>query len=110
MIGNFDALQKAGRDGMDVAVKSAGALAKGVQALASETADYSRRSFEMGARAMEGLAGAGSLDTAVAVQADYVRAAYEGYVGQAARVGEIVSTMTREACRPYEALFVRSGR
>ena len=105
MIGNFDEMQKASKDSMDVAAKSMGAFTKGFQAIAAETADFSKRSFETGAKAMEGLLGAGSLDKAVEVQTDYLKSAYEGYVSQATKVGEIMSGMAREAYKPYESVF-----
>ena len=105
MIGNFDEIQKAGKDSMDVAVKSMGVFTKGFQSLATETADFSKRSFETSAKAMESMFGAGSLDKAVEVQSAYMRTAYEGYVSQATKVGEIMSGMAREAYKPYEGLF-----
>ena len=105
MMSGLDDLQKAGRENLDVAVKSVGALTKGFQALATETADYSRHSIESGAKAFEKLVAAPSLDKAVEVQSDYVRSAYEGYVTQATKVGEIFAAMARDACKPYEGLF-----
>jgi hypothetical protein len=105
MIGGFEDLQKAGKDNLDVAMKSGSAFTKGFQALATETADYSRRTFESGAKAFEKLAAAPSLDKAVEVQSDYLRTAYEGYVSQATKVGEIFTAMAREAYKPYEGML-----
>lgn len=105
MIAGFDDLQKAGKENLEVAVKSASAFTKGFQALAAETADYSRHSFESGAKAFEKLVAAPSLDKAVEVQSDYLRTAYEGYVTQATKVGEIVTAMARDAYKPYEGIF-----
>ena len=110
MIGNFDEMQKAGKENMDVAVKSMGAVTKGFQSLAAEAADYSKRSFETGTKAFESLLGAGSLDKAVEVQTDYVRNAYEGYVSQATKVSEILSAMARDVYKPYEGLFGKMAR
>ena len=77
MINNFEDFQKMSKDNIDLALVSAGAVGKGIQALASEAADYSKQSFEAGSAAFERLLGAGSLDKAVEVQSEYVRAAYE---------------------------------
>jgi len=110
VIGNFDEIQKVGKDNMDVAVKSMGAFTKGFQAIAAETADFSKRTFETNAKAMESLLGASSLDKAVAVQSDYMRAAYEGYISQATKVGEIFTGMAREAYKPYESMFGKMAR
>ena len=110
MIGGMDDLQKFGKDNVDVAMKSASALTKGFQTLATETADYSKRAFEAGAKAFEKLAAAPSLDKAVEVQSDYLRTAYEGYVSQATKVGEIFTAMARDAYKPYEGMFGKMAK
>jgi hypothetical protein len=107
---SFDDFQKMSRDNIDLALVSAGAVGKGLQALASEAADYSKQSFEAGTAAFEKLLAAGSLDKAVEVQSEYMRTAYEGYVGQVTKVGAIVADMAKSAYRPYESLFTRYGK
>ena len=110
MFNGFEELQKFSKDSVDLALNSVGAFSKGFQAIASEAADYSRQSFEAGGAAFEKLIGATSLDKAVEVQSAYARSAYEGYVGQVARVGEIVSDMAKSAYKPYETLLTRNGK
>lgn len=110
MFNGFEDFQKFGKDNVDVALKSAGAWGKGFQALASEAADYSKQSFEAGSAAFEKLLGASSFDKAVEVQSAYLRSAYEGYVGEATKVGEIVAGMAKDAYKPYETLFSRNGK
>jgi hypothetical protein len=105
MMTGLDQFQKTGKENLDVAVKSASAFTKGFQALAAETADYSRHTFESGAKAFEKLVAASSLDKAVEVQSDFLRTAYEGYVSQATKVGEIMTAMARDAYKPYEGYF-----
>jgi hypothetical protein len=110
MMSGFDDLQKVGKESFDVAVKSANAFNKGFQALATETVDYSRHSLEAGAKVFEELAAASSLDKAVEVQTDFFRSAYEGYVSQATKVGEIVTAMARDAYKPYESYLGKMGK
>jgi len=110
MFNGFEDLQKWSKDSMDLALKSAGAYSKGFQAIASEAADYSKHSFEAGSAAFEKLLGATSLDKAVEVQSAYARSAYEGYVGQVTKVGEIVADMAKSAYKPYETLLARNGK
>lgn len=110
MISGLDDLQKVGKDNFDVAMKSANALNKGFQALATEAADYSRHSLETGAKAFEKLVAAPSLDKAVEVHSDYLRSAYEGYVNQATKVSEIVTAMARDAYKPYESYLGKMTR
>lgn len=110
MINGFEDFQKIGKDNADVAMKSAGAMSKGFQTLASEAADFSKQSFEAGTAAFEKFVSAGSFDKAVEVQTEYVRSAYEGYVGQATKVGEIFADMAKDAYKPYESLFGKFGK
>src|SRR5262249_2565518 len=107
---NFEDFQKMSRDNIDLALVSAGEVGKGLQALASEAADYSKHSFEAGPPAVGKLLSAGPLAKAVENQTEYVRSAYEGYVGQVTKVGTIVADMAKSAYKPYESLFARYGK
>ena len=110
MATGFEDMQKLSKDQVDVAMESIGAFSKGFQALASEAADYSKESFEAGSAALEQLLSAQSLDKAVAVQSDFVRAAYEGYVGRASKFSEIVADMAKSAFKPYESMLGKYGK
>ena len=110
MMNGLDSFQSFGRDNMDIALKSADAVGKAFQAITAEAADYSKRSLDAGTSAWEKLLAAQSLDRAFEVQSEYVRSAYEDYVGQVAKVSEIVSDMTKGAYQPYETLMGRFGK
>lgn len=110
MTNGFEDIQKFSKEQVDSAVESAGAVSRGFQALASEAVDYSKSSFEAGTAALESLFAAKSLDKAVAVQSDYLRATYEGYVGQATKVGEIFADMAKSAYKPYESFIGKYGK
>lgn len=110
MINGFEDIQKMGKDNADVAMKSAGAMSKGLQTLATEAADYSKQSFEAGTAAFEKIVSAGSFDKAVEAQTEFVRSAYEGYVGQATKFGAIFADMAKDAYKPYEAMFGKMGK
>src|SRR5262252_11058107 len=103
MLKNFDELQKLSKDNMDIAMKSFGAVSKGVQAIAVEVADYSKKSFEEGSAAAEKLLGAKSLDKALEIQADYAKTAYEGFVAQATKISELYADLAKETYKPFEA-------
>ena len=110
MMTNFDEIQKAGKDNMDLAMASMAAMSKGVQALALETQDYSKKAMETGSAAMEDLLAAKSLDKAVEVQSDYMKTAYEAFVGQATKVNEMVVDLAKETYKPYEGVFAKVGK
>ena len=106
----FDSFQNMSKDNFDVALKSADAVTKGFQAIASEAADYSKRSLDASASVLEKLTSAKNFESVAAVQSEYVRSAYEGYVGQVAKFGEIVADMAKSAAKPYEAFFGKFGK
>jgi hypothetical protein len=99
---SFEDMQKLGKDGADATMKSLGALTKSTQAIAMEMADYSKKAFEDGAVATERLFGAKSLESAVEVQSDYLKSAYEGFMSQTAKLGQLYSDLAQEAYKPIE--------
>jgi len=102
MINGLEDVQKAGREGMTKAIESFGVWSRGLQTLASETAGYSKQSFEEGAAHVEKLLGAKSIDVAFEAQSNFLRSSYEKAVGQAARFGEIYLDLVKEASKPFE--------
>lgn len=103
MMKNFEDMQKMSKDSMDATMKSFGTLSKAGQAIAAEFADYSKKSFEEGTKVFEKLIGAKSLDKAMEIQADYAKTAYEGFVAQATKMGELYSDLAKETYKPFEA-------
>ena len=110
MIQQFDQIQKLGKDNADAALKTFGAVSKGAQAIAVESADFAKKSFEQGTATFEKLLGAKSLDKAIEIQTDYVRSAYEGIVAQSTKIGELYANLAREALKPYEGLVAKSAK
>jgi hypothetical protein len=108
MIKNFDDVQKLSKDNMDAAMKSFGALSKASQAIATEFVDYSRKSFEDGTKVMEKLLGAKSLDKAIEIQTDYAKTAYESFVAEATKIGELYADLAKETYKPFESYMVKS--
>jgi phasin family protein len=105
MVRNIDDVQKLSKDNMDATLKSFGAVSKSLQAITVEIADYSKKVFEQTAAATEKLIGAKSLDKAIEVQTDYAKTAYEGFVAEASRLGELYTDLAKEAYKPFETHF-----
>jgi hypothetical protein len=108
MLKNFDEFQKYGKDNMDASMKAWGQLSKGVQAIAAETVDYSKKSFEEGSAALEKLFGAKSLEKAIEIQNAYAKSAYEGFVAQATKMGELYADLAKESCKPFESFVAKT--
>jgi hypothetical protein len=109
MIKNLDDMQKFGKDNMDVSMKSFGAVSKSFQAIAVEAADYAKRTFEEGTAATEKLVAAKSLDKVMEVQADYLKSAYEGFVAQSAKVGQLYVDLAQELYKPLESQWAKAS-
>jgi hypothetical protein len=107
MVKNLEDLQTVGKENMDSALKSWGAISKGAQAIAVEVADYSKKAFEDSAATLEKLFGVKSLDKAIEVQSEYARSAYEGFVAEASKIGELYADLAKESCKPFENMIAR---
>ena len=101
MAQNFDSMQTMSAD---ATMHSFGVVTKGTQAIATEIAEYSKRSFEHGSKTMENLLSVKSLDKALEVQSEYAKTAFEGYVAHATKLGELYVNMAIEAFKPYEGI------
>ncbi len=109
MIPQFDQIQKLGKDNADAALKTFGAVSQGAQAIAVESADFAKKSFEQGTATIEKLVGAKTLEKALEIQAEYLRGAYEGVMAQSTKIGALYANIARDAFKPYEA-FVPNVR
>ena len=108
MVKNFEDLHQVSKENMDSALKTWGALSKGSQAIAVEVADYSKKAFEDGTAALEKLFGVKSLDKAIEVQTEYAKTAYEGFVAEATKIGELYAGLAKETYKPFEALMAKA--
>ena len=109
MIKNIEDVQKMSKDNMDATMKSFGALSKASQTIAAELVDYSKKSFEDSTKVMEKLLGAKSLDKAIEIQTDYAKTAYEGFVAQATKIGELYADLAKETYKPFESYIVKAA-
>lgn len=107
MIEKFEEFQKLSKDNAELAAKSFASFQKGAQAIAIEVADYSKKSFEEGSAAFEKLLGAKSLDKAIEVQTTYFKNAYEAFVAEATKLGELYSDVAKDAYKPFESSFTK---
>jgi hypothetical protein len=72
----------------------------GLQAIAAETADYSKKTFEKSRVLCEKLSGVKKIDEAIQLQSDFAKSAFEDYVAQATKIGEIYSSFAKEVFKP----------
>jgi phasin family protein len=104
---NSEEFQKFGKEQLEAASMAAASLAKGWQTIAAETTDYSKKSVEMNSAYLEKLLGAKSLDDAIQTQSEYAKSAYEGFVAQATKIGELYTNLAKEAFKPVERAIAK---
>jgi hypothetical protein len=110
MMKNFEDFEKVGKENVDAALRSFSALSRHTQAIAAEVAGYSKKTFEDGTAQVEKLLGVKTLDKAIELQSAYAKAAYEGFVSQAAKIGELYADLAKESYKPYESLFAKTAQ
>jgi hypothetical protein len=94
--------QKMGKDNYDAMVRSYGELNKGLQAIAARWTAFSKDAFEDATRTFEKLVGVKSFEQAVEIQSAYAKRAYDTWVAEATKIGEMYADVAREAYRPVE--------
>jgi phasin family protein len=109
MYKSFEDFQTYGKENLDAYMASAQALTKGFQAIAAEAADYTRKAFEKSSEAIEKAVQSKSFEKAVEVQQAYAKDAYEAFVAQSSKVGELMTAAARDAYKPFESKFAQFG-
>lgn len=110
MMQNMEDMQKLAKENMEMATENMSTVSKSVQAIATETADYAKKSFEEGTQAAEKVFGAKSLDKFVEAQSDYAKSAYEAHVTEMNKLGEMLMDLTKSMYSPVETAFARFGK
>jgi phasin family protein len=104
----FDDASKYGKEFMDTQLKSFASLSKGLQSIATEATEYTKKSFEDGSATFEKMLGAKSLETAIEIQTDYAKKAYEGFVAEATRMSELYAEVAKDAYKPFESVVAKT--
>ena len=99
--------QKMGKDNYDAVLRSYGELSKGFQAIGARVTDYSKRAFEDATRAFEQLVGAKSFEHAIEIQSQYAKKAYDTWVAEASKLGEMYAAVARDAYKPVETALTK---
>ena len=94
--------QNVGKEGFEAFVRSYGEANKSFQAIAAEVTDYSKTAFEDASRAFQQLVSAKSAEQAFEIQSQYAKKAYDTYVAQASKLGEMWVDLARATYKPVE--------
>ncbi|MGH6818618.1 MAG: phasin family protein [Methylovirgula sp.] len=107
MTANFDGLQKFGKEQLEAASSVTASLAKGLQTIAAETTEFSKKSIEANSAYIERLLNAKSLDDTIQIQSEYAQSAYERLLAQITKIGELYASLAKEAFKPVEGALAK---
>ena len=105
MTATFEDFQKFSKDQIEAFTAASSTLTKGLQDIATESSDYSKKSFAAGTAMYEKLLGARSVESAVQIQTEFAKQAYEGFVAQATRVSELYTRVASDALKPVTTAY-----
>jgi hypothetical protein len=107
MLKNFEQVQKVGQENAEATTKAFGLISTGIQAIATEVADYSKKSLEEGTKVFEQLLGTKSPEKAIELQQAYFKTAYEGFVAQATKIGGLYADLAKQTYKPLEGYVAK---
>jgi hypothetical protein len=105
---DFEEFQKFSKQQLDAVNAATATVAKGLQEIAAESSDYTKNAFAAGSAAMEKLLGSKSVESAIQIQTEYAKSAYEGFVAEASKINEICLKLATEAFKPVEAALANA--
>jgi hypothetical protein len=97
--------QKFSKDQLEAFTAASTTLSKGLQDIATESSDYSKKTFAAGTAMYEKLLGARSFETAIQIQTEFAKQAYEGFVAQATKVSELYTRVASDAMKQVTTAY-----
>ena len=107
MANQAEAMQTMTKTQMEQVSSTIASMTRGLQAVAAETTEYSKRSLESTSALVEKLVGVKSIDTAIQLQSEFAKAQFDGFMAQATKMGELYKNMTKDAFKPMETAMAQ---
>ncbi|MBX9457322.1 MAG: phasin family protein [Rhizobium sp.] len=104
----FDDANVYGKEAMDTLLKSYSSTTKGFQAIASETAEYSKKAYEANVAHMEALMSVRSIEAAVELNTSFAKSMMEGYLAELNKLGEMYSDIAKQSYVPAQAVAAKA--
>lgn len=102
MVKGYDRFFGYGRETVEAYVKAANAAGKGVETIHGEIYAYSKQSVEDSISAAKAVFGSKSIHEAFELQTDFVKSAFDAYVGEVTKLSEIAFSTAKDAMGPLQ--------
>jgi phasin family protein len=98
----YDQIYGYSKDTVEACVKSANVAGKGAETLHNELYSFSKQAIEDQMAQAKALMASKSVHEAFELQSDFAKSAFEAYIGQMTKMGEIFASATKEAIEPIQ--------
>ena len=102
---NLEELQNFSKHQLEALTAASTTWTKGLQEIAAESTDYSKKAFAASSAVFEKMLGARSVEAAVQIQSEYAKQAYEGFVAQASKFSELYAKVASDALKPVTSAY-----
>jgi len=99
-VASLTELNAHGKKTLEAVVESATAAQRGAEALTQEAFSYSKKSWEDGVAAAQGLAQARSVQELVELQTTFAKSAMEAYMQQLTKTTDILTASVKDSFKP----------
>ena len=98
----YDAFVSYGKDTAEAVTQSATVAGKGIESINSEIYSYSKQSIEDAVTATKAVLGSKSVHEAFEFQTDFAKSAFEAYVAELSKIGELATAATKDSFAPFK--------
>lgn len=105
MLTGMEAAAAFNQANMQAVVASSSIVAKALEAMTSEVAAYTKRSYEDGMAAAKALSSCRDVSELVEKQAEFQRGSLESFVSEAAKLNELYAAAAKDAFEPLGKRF-----
>jgi len=99
----YDQFVSFSKDTAEAMIKSANAAGKGLETMNGEAFAYARKSLEDSIVATKAILASKSVDEAIQLQSEFSKTAFETYVDELAKFGDMALAITKSAATPLQA-------
>jgi phasin family protein len=98
----YDQFMNFGKDTAEAMIKSANTAAKGIETINGELLAYARKSVEESIAATKAIMGSKSIEQAIQLQSEFGKTAFETYVDELAKFGDLALAVAKDAATPFQ--------
>jgi len=99
----YDQIITFGKDNAEAVLKSANAAGKGIETINSEILAYTRKSVEDSVAVGKAVLSSKTIEEAFQLQSEFGKAAFETYVDQLAKFGDMALAVARKSAEPIQS-------